>query len=293
MSTDPNIIDRRQELGYHHLPEGFKEAADENGNIVLEVRTRPRLDAMGRPLSSYPEPDELEPFLARTKVKTSGLPTYTGESAIAYVAHLAGLRSVAKAVERGEAAERAWDATQAQLRDARAELKAFERDQRTTAAVSMNQGETFTMTPALIKKHRELADKVAAFEGIFDEKPRPGMQRERMRARPTGVFTAIVSDEIASLDFDQVSDLMYATMIVSTTQAARHQAGLPPAALPVKTLEVMNMIFGTLPGNASWMRQNPDSRKRLTRLRRQLGPVMDELRKNAVSETRERMLAAA
>ena len=291
MSTDPNITDRRQELGYHHLPEGFKDAADENGNISLNVRvSAPRLDALGRPLGPVVVPDEVGPFLERTKVKTKGLPTYSGGSAIAYIAEIAGLTSIKKAVTKAAAAEQAWDNAEATLREAQDDLKAFQRGALTDAAIEMNKGGTFTLTNDLIKEHRQRADRVATLEGVLGPTDSRG---HHLKARPQFVSTAIISDAVASLKFDEIADLMYANMIVGAHQAARHHAGAPPAPLPVNTAEVSNMVMGRLPYMPSWTRDNPDERGRLANLRRQLGPVVEEIRREVTAEVRGRMAAAA
>ena len=128
MSTDPVITDRRDEITHNHIPDGLADRRDSGGNIVLgEVRYG------HRPVA--PEPDELTPFLARTKVKPRDLPSYTGGDAVTYCAKVAGLPAIAKAAAREAKATAAWRDAEAQLRDARTKLRESCRGWRTDAAI--------------------------------------------------------------------------------------------------------------------------------------------------------------
>ena len=282
MSTDPIITDRRDEITHNHIPDGLADRRDSGGNIVLgEVRYG------HRPVA--PEPDELTPFLARTKVKPRDLPSYTGGDAVTYCAKVAGLPAIAKAAAREAKATAAWRDAEAQLRDARTKLRESCRGWRTDAAIKLNQGGALDIPQAVRKEWQELDAQVRMLEAILG----PTTEGSALKCRPTSLRGMILGDAVARLSFEEAADLLFAAQAVGAHQGARRAAGLPPAKLPTSTIEVSQLIRGTRPGSPSWMRDNKAERRRMFALDRQLAPILAELREEIAAQTRQRMVDAA
>ena len=155
MTDSAPVSDRRDEIrAGEPFPESARPLLDANGNIVLETRGHPRVDALGRVLGPEAEPDLASAVVKAAKFDPRKLPPYTGTDPVAYVASLVGLTTVVKACDRADKATAAWADAEAQLRTARQELKQLNRSARTDQAIQLNAGKSMSITAATTKAHR-------------------------------------------------------------------------------------------------------------------------------------------
>ena len=291
MTDSAPVTDRRDEIrAGEPFPESARPLLDANGNIVLETRGHPRVDALGRVLGPEAEPDLASAVVKAAKFDPRNLPPYSGTDPVAYVASLVGLTTVVKACDRADKATAAWADAEAQLRTARQELKQLARSARTDQAIQLNAGKSLSIPAGTTKAWREADERVRLLEAVLGDTNPAG----KPKARPRNLRAMIVGDAIGGLSFDEAAAMLWAATAVSMAQASRHGAGLPPSPnLPMSTKEVAEFIFGVLPGSPSFMRDHPADRKRMSLLRRQLGEHAENLRRELIATAREKMLAAA
>lgn len=285
--SDSPVSDRRGELQPNQpLPEALKPLLDDDGNIVYEVKTRPRLDAMGRPLTDNDLGDLLTPVLNAAKFDPEQLPAAKGADIVSYIAALTGIRSLAKAVKEADAVAGAWSATVADYAAAKAELDAMRRDARTTVMVQANAGKPAALDSKTVTTWRTLTDRVAAYEDILG----PVSPRGTLRAKPVDPGQVIIDLAFMELDFDDAAQVMLATRALGVTLAARHRSGLPPGDLPTGTEKISRLMHGRVRADRSWAQKASDQNRRKARVfSEQLATWSDEL----TTKVKARQLEAA
>ena len=97
MTDSAPVTDRRDEIrAGEPFPESARQLLDANGNIVLETKGHPRVDALGRVLGPEAEPDLASAVAKAARFDPRKLPPYTGTDRVAYAASLVGLSTVVK-----------------------------------------------------------------------------------------------------------------------------------------------------------------------------------------------------